>query len=236
MAGNSARADDALAAVAANYTEAAKAVAAAFEAASEHSIVITTGSTGKLYAQIARDAPFDLFLSADAKTAERIEKEGLGETGSRFTYAVGKLVLWSSDAGRIGADPKAVLLSEGTLKIAIANPDLAPYGAAARQAMQAMGVWEAVQAKIVMGENVGQAYSMVDAGAAQAGFVAASALTGKAAKGSRYDVPQDLFMPILQDAVLLNPGKTNEAARAFMAFLKSEEAKAIARKFGYDAP
>ncbi len=234
--GTSARADDALAAVAANFAGAAKDIAAAFEATSEHSVTITTGSTGKLYAQIAQAAPFDLFLSADAKTAERIEKEGLGEAGSRFTYAIGMLVLWSSDASRIGADPKAALLDSGTLKIAIANPDLAPYGAAAREAMQAMGVWDAVQGKIVMGENVGQAYSMVDTGAAQAGFVAASALASNAGKGSHYDVPQGLFTPIRQDAVLLNPGKTNEAARAFMAFLKSEEAKAIARKFGYDAP
>jgi molybdate transport system substrate-binding protein len=230
-----ARAEDALVAVAANYAGAVEAVAAEFTRETGHTLQITTGATGKLYAQIAEGAPFDVMLSADAKTPARIEAEGLGVPGSRFTYAIGKLSLWSPDAGRIDADPKATLLAPETLFIAIANPDLAPYGVAAREAMQAMGVWDDVQPKIVMGQNIGQTFSMVDTGAAQVGFVATSALEGPGAapRGSRHDIPQAIFTPIAQDAVLLNPGKDNPAARAFMDFLKGDAAKALAASFGY---
>ncbi len=230
-----ARAEDALIAVAANYAGAAEAVAAEFTRETGHTLQITTGATGKLFAQIAEGAPFDVMLSADAKTPARIEAEGLGVPGSSFTYAIGKLSLWSPDVGRIGDDPKAALEAPETLFIAIANPDLAPYGVAAREAMQAMGVWDAVQPKIVMGQNIGQTFSMVDTGAAQVGFVAASALEGPgiAPKGSRHDIPQAMFTPIAQDAVLLNPGKDNPAARAFMDFLKGDAAKAVAVSFGY---
>lgn len=235
VAAPAAGADEALIAVAANYAGAAEAVAAEFTRETGHTLQITTGATGKLYAQIAEGAPFDVMLSADAKTPARIEAEGLGVAGSSFTYAIGKLSLWSRDAGRIGDDPQAALLALETLFIAIANPDLAPYGIAAREAMQAMGVWDAVQPKIVMGQNIGQTFSMVDTGAAQVGFVATSALQGPGmnAGGSRFDIPQDMYAPIEQDAVLLNPGRDNAAARAFMDYLKGGTAKAIAVSFGY---
>lgn len=230
-----AMADDTLVAVAANYAGAVQAVAEAFAKDTGHSLQITTGSTGKLYAQIAEGAPFAVLLSADAKTPERIEAEGLGVAGSRFTYAIGKLSLYSADPERIGTDPKAALLAGDTLFIAIANPDLAPYGIAATQAMQAMGVWEAVQPKIVLGQNIGQTFSMVDTGAAQVGFVATSALQGPGItpKGSQYDVPQEMFAPIEQDAILLNAGRDNAAAIAFLDYLKGDTAKAIAQSFGY---
>lgn len=228
-------AEAALVAVAANYAGAVEAVAAEFTRETGHTLQITTGATGKLFAQIAQGAPFDVMLSADAKTPARIEAEGLGVSGSSFTYAIGKLSLWSPDAARIGNDPGAALEAPETLFIAIANPDLAPYGVAAREAMQAMGVWDAVQPKIVMGQNIGQTFSMVDTGAAQIGFVATSALQGAGidAGGSRLDIPQGMFTPIEQDAVLLNPGRDNAAALSFMDYLRGSTAKAIAVSFGY---
>ncbi len=228
-------ADQALVAAAANYAGAIEVVAAEFEKATGHSVKITTGATGKLYAQIAEGAPFDVMLSADAKTPAKLEADGLGVAGSSFTYAIGKLSLWSRDPSLIGADPAAALTAADTRYIAIANPDLAPYGIAAREVMQAMGLWDTVQPKIVMGQNIGQTFSLVDSGAAQVGFVATSAvatLEGEA-KGSRYDIPQDMFSPIEQDAVLLNPGKDNAAAIAFMDFLKGDTARGIATSFGY---
>lgn len=234
-AATSLHADEALVAVAANYAGAVEAVAAEFTRETGHSLQITTGATGKLYAQIAEGAPFDVLLSADTKTPARLEVEGLGLAGSSFTYAIGKLSLWSADPALIGADPVAALQAPETLFIAIANPDLAPYGVAAREAMQSMAVWDVVQPKIVMGQNIGQTFSLIDTGAAQVGFIATSALQGPgiAAKGSRFDIPQAMFAPIEQDAVLLNPGQDNAAALAFMDYLKGDPAKAIATAFGY---
>jgi len=231
----SAAAEEALLAVAANFAGAAESIAAAFAGETEHAVRVTTGSTGKLYAQISEGAPFDILLSADAKTPKRLEAEGLGLPGSRFTYAVGRLSLWSADADRDLADPKAALTDPDTLFIAIANPELAPYGAAAREAMRALGVWEAVQPKIVMGQNIGQTFSMVDSGAAQLGFIATSALQGPGIeqRGARLDIRQELFAPIEQDAILLKMGEDNLAAIAFMEFLKGEKAREIARSFGY---
>ena len=226
-------ADEALVAVAANFAGAAEAVAGAFTEETGHVLRITTGATGKLYAQIAEGAPFDLMLSADAATPDRLEAEGLGVAGSGFTYAIGGLTLWSGDAGRIGADPAAALMAGDTLYIAIANPELAPYGIAAREVLQSMGLWEAVQPRIVMGENIGQAFAMVESGAAQVGFVATSALAGFGGRGSRFDIPQAMFTPIRQDAVLLTQGADNAAALAFMDYLKGDAAKGIARRFGY---
>jgi molybdate transport system substrate-binding protein len=235
LATASAHADEALVAVAANFAGAVEAIGAEFAKETGHTIQVTTGATGKLYAQISEGAPFAILLSADAKTPARLEEEGKAVAGSRFTYAAGKLSLWSADLNRIGADPKAALTAPETLYVAIANPDLAPYGVAAREALTAMGLWETIQPKIVMGENIGQTFSMVDSGAAQMGFVATSAvqLPGKESKGSRYDVPQELFEPIEQDAVLLKAGESNAAAIAFLDYLKGDKAKGIIASFGY---
>lgn len=237
VSAGSAQADEALVAVAANFAGAAEAIGAAFAEDTGHTIQVTTGATGKLYAQISEGAPFAILLSADAGTPARLEEDGNAVPGTRFTYAVGKLSLWSADAGRIGEDPKAALTSAETLHVAIANPELAPYGIAAREALTAMGLWETIQPKIVMGENIGQVFSMVDTGAAQMGFIATSAITGAAGapKGSRYDVPQAMFTPIKQDAVLLRAGEGNEAAIAFLDYLNSDQAKAIIASFGYGA-
>lgn len=236
LAANQARADDALIAVAANFAGAVDVIASEFSQDTGHTLQVTTGATGKLYAQIGEGAPFTILLSADAATPARLEKEGKAVAGSRFTYAVGRLSLWSPDPHRIGNDPKAALSAPDTLYIAIANPELAPYGVAAREALTAMGLWDTLRPKIVMGQNIGQAFSLVDTGAAQMGFVATSALQvpGSRTKGSRHDVPQTMFSPIRQDAVLLKAGEGNKAAIAFLDYLKGDNARTIIRAFGYD--
>lgn len=230
-----ARAGEALVAVAANFAEATDTLKAEFRRRTGHTLIVTTGSTGKLYAQIVAGAPFEILLSADAKTPLKLEEEGKAVAGTRFTYATGKLTLWSADADRIGADGKAALSDPALRYVAIANPDLAPYGVAARETLVAMGLWEQLQPKIVMGQNIGQTFSMVDTGAAEVGFVALSAVQSPRApaKGSHWDVPPDLFKPIRQDAILLNPGRDNEAAVAFLDFLRTNPALAVIESYGY---
>ncbi len=230
-----ARADTALAAVAANFAETAEALLPAFRTATGHDIEFTTGSTGKLYAQIGAGAPFDILLSADAATPARLLDEGKAIAGSAFTYAVGRLTLWSTEPSRIGEDGRTVLETPNLRFVAIANPDLAPYGVAAREALTSLGLWDALQSKIVMGQNIGQTNSMVASGAAEVGFVALSAVLSPRTenKGSRWDVPQELFTPIRQDAVLLNPGADNAAAQAFLDFLRTPEAAEVIDRFGY---
>lgn len=230
-----ARADTALVAVAANFAETADALLPAFRDATGHDLEITTGSTGKLYAQIVAGAPFDVLLSADAATPARLLDEGRAVAGSGFTYAVGRLTLWSADPARIGGDGRAALADPGLRFVAIANPDLAPYGIAAREALQSLGLWEALQPKIVMGQNIGQTHAMVATGAAEIGFVALSAVLSPRAgtEGSHWNVPQAMYAPIRQDAVLLAPGADNAAARAFLEFLRGPEAAAVIDRFGY---
>ncbi len=230
-----ARAAETLVAVAANFAEVVEELKPAFERHFGHRLRATTGSTGKLYAQVTEGAPFQLLLSADANTPERLEREGMGIAGTRFTYAIGRLTLWSSDPGRIGADGRAALIAASVRHIAIANPELAPYGAAARETLQRLGLWDSLQRKIVMGQNIGQTHSMVATGNAQIGFVALSAVLSPRAppQGSRWDVPQELFTPIRQDAILLRAGRGNEAATAFLQFLRSPEARRVIDQFGY---
>lgn len=235
MAPLAARADEALAAVAANFAEAAEALLPLFHEATGHDLVLTTGATGKLFAQISQGAPFDLLLAADAATPERLVDEGKAVAGSSFTFALGRLALWSPDPDRIAADGRAALEDDGLRFVAIANPDLAPYGLAAREALRNMGLWDALQPKIVMGQNIGQTNSLVASGAAELGFVALSAVLSPRTevKGSRWDVPQDLFQPIRQDAVLLVHGAENPAAQAFLDFLQTPEAVQMIAAFGY---
>jgi len=232
---STARADEALVAVAANFAEAIEQLAPKFEAATGHRIVATTGSTGKLYAQIKEGAPFHVLLSADAKTPTKLAEEGAGDGSSQFTYAIGKLALWSSDKNLIGSDGTQALKAGSFQHIAIANPDLAPYGVAAQQTLEALGLWEVLQPRIVMGENIGQTHSMVATGNAELGFVALSAVKSptKPAQGSLWVVPAELYAPIRQDAILTNAGKDNAAAKAFLDYLKSDEAHAVIESFGY---
>lgn len=230
-------AETALVAVAANFSDAMAQLEPAFEAESGHALTVTTGSTGKLYAQIVHGAPFDVLLAADRARPAKLEAEGHAVAGSRFTYAVGRLVLWSPDPARV-APGGIVALEEGAFRaLAIANPDLAPYGQAARETLAALGLEDALRNRIVMGENVGQAFALVATGNAELGFVALSSLrharTNRA--GSRWDVPADLHAPIRQDAVLLVRARENPTARAFLKFLRSDAARATIARLGYGA-
>lgn len=227
-----ARADEVRVAVAANFTAAAKEIGALFEKASGHTVVFSFGSTGQLYTQIGQGAPFDVFLAADQARPEKALAEGLAVEGTRFTYAQGRIVLFSKDAGLV--EGPETLKAGGFQKIAIANPETAPYGAAAVETMKALGVYEALQPKIVQGGNIAQTFQFVDTGNAELGFVALSQVAGGDA-GSRWVVPGDLYSPIAQDAVLLKLGEGNEAAGAFVAFLKGAEARAVKERYGYGA-
>lgn len=230
------RADTATVAVAANFAAPAKALIDRFMRRTEHRITLSTGSTGKLYAQIEHGAPFQAFLAADQERPERLEASGLGVPGSRFTYALGKLVLWSPLPKLV--DSQGNILKEGKFRhLAIANPKLAPYGAAARDALQQLGIWRQLQPKLVIGENIAQAHQFVSTGNAELGFLAFSQIRGEdRSPGSEWLVPRSLYTPIRQDAVLLTQGKGNLAAEQFMYYLRTEPAKALIRSYGYHLP
>ena len=230
-----ASAGDAVVAVAANFSEAAEHLATNFEDTSKHTLIITTGSTGKLYAQIRHGAPFDILLAADQHRPQLLETASQAVAGSRFTYAIGRLTLWSLDPNRI-PDAGPAILRAGTFdKLAIANPDLAPYGAAARETLEALGLFNTLRHRIVMGENIGQAHALVATGNADVGFVALSYVLSprNRQKGSRWDVPQHLYTPIRQDAVLLKHGIDNPAALAFLDYLKMKASRAVIESFSY---
>lgn len=222
-------------AVAANFTAPMQKIAQAFEQETGHKALLSFGSTGNFYAQIKNGAPFQVLLAADNETPLKIERDGLGITGSRFTYAIGKLVLWSKQQGLVDAKGD-ILLSGKFQRIAIANPKLAPYGTAAIETMSKLGVLADVRSKFVQGENIAQTYQFIATENAQLGFVALSQVItdGRISQGSAWIVPSALHAPIQQDVVLLAKGKDNPAASALLGFLKSEKAKALIRSFGYD--
>ena len=227
-------ADEVKVAVAANFTAPMQKIAADFEKDTGHKVQLAFGSTGKLYAQIRNGAPFEILLAADDTTPAKLEKESTGVAGSRFTYAIGKLVLWSSQPGFI--DNKGYVLNKGNFKhVAIANPKLAPYGAAAIQTLTALKLFDAIQPKFVQGENIAQAHQFVATGNAELGFIALSQVMkdGKIADGSAWIVPTSLHQPILQDAILLEKGKRKTAAEALMKYLRSDPAAAVIMSFGY---
>ncbi|MCV2864905.1 molybdate ABC transporter substrate-binding protein [Albidovulum sediminicola] len=223
-------AETATVAVATNFLNVAQALGAAYATVSGQEIVLVGGATGKLAAQISNGAPFDLFLSADAAAPERLIAAGLAEAESRVTYATGDLVLWAPDTN-LPAEPAAILAA--ARHVAIANPDLAPYGLAAAQAIDALGLAPLVAGKLVQGENIGQTFALVHTGAADAGFVAASATHPVAPAGTLWPVPDTLHDPIRQDAVLLAHGADNAAATGFLEYLASAEAKAVITAAGY---
>jgi molybdate transport system substrate-binding protein len=231
----SASAEEALVAVAANFKDVIDRLEADFERRTEHVLEVTTGSTGQLYSQVVHGAPFDVLLAADQERPERLEREQHTVAGSRFTYAVGRLVLWSPDPEYIGADGAATLEQGGFRRLAIANPDVAPYGAAAIEVLEALELADTLRPRIVMGEDIGQTFAMIATGNAELGFVALSYVLSpqNERRGSRWDVPADLYSPILQDAVLLDHGADNAAAAAFMEFLQGDEARAVIEEFGY---
>jgi molybdate transport system substrate-binding protein len=217
-------------AVAANFTDAAKEIAAAFKQRTGHEAVLSFGSTGQLYNQITQDAPFEILLAADEERPKKLAEENLSVPESRFTYAIGKLVLWSKSRDLVRGEE--ALRAGSFAKLAIANPTAAPYGAAAIETLKALGLYDALRSKIVQGNNIAQAFAFIDTGNAELGFIALSQVIGNAG-GSRWLVPQDLYTPIRQDAVLLRKGASNPAAAAFIAFLKGAEARAIIERYGY---
>lgn len=229
------RAAEVQVAVAANFFAPMKAIAAEFEKTTGHRAVLSSGATGKFYAQIQSGAPFDVFLAADDETPARLDKENATVAGSRFTYATGKLVLWSARPDLVDAKGE-VLRSAKFAHIALAAPKLAPYGAAAVETLTRLGLLAQLEPRFVQGESIGQAFSFVSTGNAELGFVALSQVweNGKLRSGSAWIVPAELHGPIRQDAVLLARGKDNAAAAALMAYLKSDAAKAVTRSFGYD--
>ena len=235
--GAAAQADEVLVAVAANFNAPLARIAEGFEARTGHKLKAAAASTGKLYAQIAAGAPFEVLLSADDETPTRLEAEGRTVPGSRFTYAIGELVLWSAQPGVVDAQG-AVLASDRWKHLAIANPKTAPYGRAALQVLRARGLETALASRLVTAESIAQAYQFVSSGNAQLGFVAWSQLAapGQAPTGSWWRVPGNLHDEIRQDAVLLKPGLNKPAAQALLAYLKTEPAKAEIRAWGYRLP
>ncbi|MDR0565401.1 MAG: molybdate ABC transporter substrate-binding protein [Azoarcus sp.] len=221
-------------AVAANFTAPMQTLATEFEKETGHKAVLSFGSTGQFYMQIKNGAPFEVFLAADSATPAKLEAEGDTVVGQRFTYAIGALALWSKKAGFV--DGKGEVLKKGTYAhLSIADPEKAPYGAAAVETLKALGVFDTLQPKFVTGNNIAQAHQFVDTGNAELGFVALSQVykDGKLTDGSAWIVPQNLYSPILQDAVLLAKGKDSPAAATLLQFLKGAKAKAVIESYGY---
>lgn len=220
-------------AVAANFTDATRDIVPLFEKATGHTVKVSFGSTGKLYAQIENGAPFDVFLAADIKRSAKAENTGLAVKGTRLTYAKGKLVLWSAQPGRF-TDGGEFLNTGGFKRLAIANPKTAPYGIAAQQVMEHLGLWQSLQPTLVRGDSIAQTFQFVVSGNAQAGFVALSQVRAwKDSQGSLWEIPEGDYAPIAQQAVLLKRGQDNPAARAFLTFLKGEEARTVMTRYGY---
>ena len=222
-------------AVAANFTAPMQKIAAAFAQDTGHQAKLTFGATGKFYAQIKNGAPFELLLSADDETPALLERESQAVAGTRFTYAIGRLVLWSRQPGFV--DDAGTVLRNGTFKhLALANPKLAPYGAAAVEVLNGLGLAATLSPKFVQGENIAQTYQFAATGNAELGFVALSQVwaDGRLKEGSAWVVPVRLHTPMRQDAIVLKPGQDQPAATALMNYLRGEKARAIIRSFGYD--
>jgi len=239
LSGALAQAGEVTVAVAANFTAPMQKIAQAFEQDTGHKAQLAFGATGKFYAQIKNGAPFAVLLAADDETPARLEKEGLAVAGTRFTYATGRLALWSKSPNLVD-DKGEVLRGDrleklGIHKIAIADPKLAPYGAAAMEVIHKLGVQARVTLKLVQGESIGQTFQFVNTENAQLGFVALSQISidGRIMQGSAWVVPQSMHTPLKQDAVLLNAGKDNVAAAALLTYLQGDKAKAIIKSYGY---
>lgn len=223
---------------ASNFAAPVRELGARFESGTGHAVRISSASTGKLYAQIKNGAPFDVLLAADAERPERLLKSGDAVAGSRFTYAIGRLVVWSRDPRLSGASCRDALARDDLGHLAIANPETAPYGAAARESLIALGLWDRVRTRVVTGENIAQTLHFVASGNASLGFVAAAQLTAAELPDAScsWDVPGELHRPIEQQAVLLRRAAHNPVARRFLEFLKSEAGRAIVARHGYALP
>jgi molybdate transport system substrate-binding protein len=221
-------------AVAANFTAPMQKIAVEFEKDTGHRALLSFGSTGKFYAQIKNGAPFEVLLAADDETPAKLVKEGAAVSDSRFTYAIGQLALWSAKPGFV--DDKGEVLKQGAFAhLAIANPKLAPYGAAAVESLTRLGLLGSIEPRFVQGENIAQTYQFVSTGNAELGFVALSQVyeDGKLKSGSAWMVPAGLHAPIRQDAVVLTKGKDNPAATELLKFLKTDKARAVIKSYGY---
>lgn len=227
-------ADEIRIAVASNFSSTIKEIKKQFELSSGHKVILSFGSTGKHFAQITNGAPFEAFFAADVARPKLLEEQGMVQSGSRFTYAIGKVVLWSPDPAMVDKEG-SVLIQSNFRHLSIANPKLAPYGMAAEQIMKAKSVWDRLQGKLVRGENINQAYNFVKSGNAEAGFIALSQIIqpNNVIHGSYWIPPQLLYAPIEQQAVLL---RDNTVAREFLEFVKSEKMKKIIKDSGYDTP
>lgn len=226
----------ALVAVAANFATATAALQPRFEARTGHELTVALGSTGQLAAQIQRGAPFDAFLAADAARPALLAQSGHALAGTQFPYALGRLMLWSPDPAAFADDAGAAWLRTGRWRhLAIANPALAPYGAAATQTLRALALWQPLDGRLVRGNDVGQVYALVVSGAAEAGFIARAQLAADT-PGSRWLVPARLHQPLAQEAILLRHGQHNPAARAWLDYLRSPPARAVIAGLGYDLP
>jgi molybdate transport system substrate-binding protein len=233
MAMGSTHAEEVVVAVAANFTDATRDIVPLFEKATGHRAKVSFGSTGKLYSQIENGAPFGVFLAADSKRPAKAEEQGLAVPGSRFTYARGKLVLWSAKAGAF-VDGEDYLKAVSFPHAAIANPKTAPYGLAAQQVMEHLGVWDRARGRLVQGDSIAQTFQFVATGNAEAGMVAYSQIKGwKGDAGSLWVIPESYYAPIAQQAVLLKRGQGNPAAKAFLSFLQGPEAHAVIEGYGY---
>jgi len=231
---SNASADEIKIAVASNFSGAMQALVRAYEAGAPHKVILVFGATGKHYAQIKNGAPFEAFLAADVRRPALLESEGIAIPGSRFTYALGKLVLWSPQPDYV--DSAGTILSRGRfMHLALANPRLAPYGVAAQEVLQARGLWQSMQSRLVRGENIGQAYQFTASGNAELGFVAYAQIkqAKPAIPGSYWLIPASLYSAIEQQAVLL---RDNAAARNFLHYLQTNKALKIIRDYGYDTP
>ncbi|MCB1907624.1 MAG: molybdate ABC transporter substrate-binding protein [Rhodocyclaceae bacterium] len=232
-----AHAGEVLVAVAANFTAPMKEIAASFEGATGHRARLAFGSTGKLYAQIRNGAPFEVLLAADSETPAQLEALGLTVAGTRSSYAIGRLALWSPDPARVDAAGR--VLADGSIRrLALANPQLAPYGRAAEQTLRALGLWQSLRARLVLAESISQSYQFIASGNVPLGFVALSQIVrgGALQSGSAWRVPDDLFGPLRQDLVLLRPGEHSPAAAALLRFMASPDAHRVLRDYGYEVP
>jgi molybdate transport system substrate-binding protein len=230
-----ARAAEVVAAVAANFAAAISRIEPGFEQATGHQLTVVLGSSGKFVQQIQQGAPLDVFLSADAERPELLAKSNLGVPTSRFTYAIGRLALWSPDPKSF-SDGEAYLKAGTFRHLAIANPAVAPYGAAAQRVLEQLGLWAGLQDRIVRAEDIGQVYAMAGSGAAEAAFVAYSSVLSGNNPGSQWLVPQNLYPPLKQDAILITRAQNNPAAKALLDYLKTPAAREVITSLGYDVP
>lgn len=230
-----ARAAEVVAAVAANFGPAMARIEPGFESITGHNLTVVLGSSGKFLQQIQQGAPFDVLLSADAERPQVLAKSGLGVPASRFTYAIGRLALWSPQADAF-SDGEAYLKAGAFRHLAIANPAVAPYGVAAQRTLEQLGLWAGLQDKIVRAEDIGQVYAMAGSGAAEAAFVAYSSVLAGNKPGSQWLMPQTLYPPLKQDAILITRAQNNPAAKALLDYLKTPAAREVIAALGYDLP